>query len=196
MSDRMDDLKVLYDTYAADSRFEHLRTLGRKFIPGKGHLSSPLMLIGEAPGRMENAKGAPFVGRAGENLQNLLEDVKIKWEDIFLTNAVKYWPEGERGEDGKYTYTPTEDEIQASRAYLIKEVEIVQPLIVGLCGRTAIHTMFDELNDVYHQHGELLLGKYVPLYHPMRISYNVSSKATVRMGYTKLAAYLTAKAVA
>lgn len=189
---RMDDLRELYDSYLVDSRFNHLRDARRKFVPGAGPLRAGLMLIGEAPGKMENAKGIPFVGRAGINLNNLLEDVKINPDEVFFTNTVKYWPLQQT--DG--TYTPTDEELLASREYLLKEIEIVEPLVIGMCGRTAIHTIFPSIKDVYHSHGELLQGKYVPLYHPAVISYQPHRKSSVREGYTKLAAYLAAKAVA
>jgi uracil-DNA glycosylase len=189
---KMEDLKALYDAYVVDEHFQHLRNLNRKFVPGSGPLRADLMLIGEAPGKMENAKRIPFVGRAGINLTNLLEDVKIDPDDVFFTNAVKYWPI--RQSDG--SFSPTEEEIEISRDYLLKEIEIVEPLVIGMCGRTAIHTLFPEINDVFHNHGELLQGRFVPLYHPAVVSYQPHRKPAVREGYTKLAAYLAAKAAA
>jgi uracil-DNA glycosylase len=194
----MDDLKLLYDAYYVDERFSHLRRIDppRKFVPGSGPLKASLMLVGEAPGRMENAKGMPFVGRAGINLTNLLDDVKINSDDVFFTNAVKFWPEKKFDENNVANYTPTEEEVEASRDYLIKEIEIVEPLVVGMCGRTAINAIFPEINDVFHNHGALLKGRFVPLYHPARISYQPTSKRAVKEGYTKLAAYLAAKVAA
>jgi DNA polymerase len=193
---KMEDLRALYDAYAIDPGFEHLRKLRRKFVPGAGPLRAGLMLIGEAPGKMENAKGIPFVGRAGINLTNLLEDVKIDSDDVFFTNTVKYWPERKYDENHNANFTPTESEVRISREYLMKEIEIVDPLVVGMCGRTSIHTIFPELDDVFHAHGELLKGKFVPLYHPAVISYQPTRKSAVREGYTKLAAYLAARSAA
>jgi DNA polymerase len=189
---KMEELKALYDSYLMDTKFAHLRDAKRKFVPGAGPLRANLMLVGEAPGKMENAKGVPFVGRAGINLTNLLEDVSIDVDDVFFTNAVKFYPL--RHVDGNFT--PTEEEIAASREYLLKEIDIVEPLVVGMCGRTAIHTVYPNLNDVFHNHGKLLDGKFVPLYHPAVVSYQPHRKLAVREGYTKLAAYLVAKAVA
>lgn len=195
MASRMDELKELYDAYVEDENFSHLRKLGRKFVPGAGPLRARLMLIGEAPGRMENAKGLPFVGKAGTGLQNLLDDAGIDSQDVFFTNAVKYWPEGFRNGTG-ISYTPTEEEINASRSYILDEINLIEPLIVGMCGRTAIHTVFPGINDVRSHHGELLENKFVPLYHPAMLNYQKERKKTVREGYTKLAAYLTDKTAA
>lgn len=187
---RKDDLQALNERYMSDERFQHFRDLHKNFVPGAGPLKPKLMLIGEAPGRMENAKRMPFVGQAGINLTNLLEDVGIDSYDVFMTNVVKYWPPHREG-----GYTPTEDEIIASREYLEEEIEIVEPVIIGLCGRTSIHAMFPEVGNVHDFHGQLLQTRFVPLYHPAMISYQPHRKMTVREGYTKLKAYLDAKAV-
>lgn len=188
----MEELDNLYKKYKEDHRFEHLRRVGRNFVPGLGLLNSKILIIGEAPGKMENAYKVPFVGRAGKNLSQLLDEVGIKDEDVFYTNTVKYYPLQQS--DG--SYTPVEDEIVASREYLLKEIEIVNPLVVGMCGRAAIHTVFPAINNVFHRHGELLENKFVPLYHPAVISYQPYRKHMVKEGYTKLAAYAAAKSAA
>jgi uracil-DNA glycosylase family 4 len=193
---KKDELKALYDAYTEDPRFEHLRKLNRNFVPGSGPLRASLMLIGEAPGSMENIKRMPFVGRAGINLNNLLSDVGIDPEDVFTTNAVKYWPEGRQADHNKTIYTPTLEEVVASRDYLRKEVSIVEPLVVGLCGRTAINAVFPKLLDVFHNHGRLLENLFVPLYHPARITYQPWTKSAVKEGYAKLAGILQAKSAA
>jgi uracil-DNA glycosylase len=186
---QMVELKDLYDQYLCDPKFQHFRDVGRKFVAGAGPLKAKAMFIGEAPGRMENSKSMPFVGPAGGKLVDLLEDVKINTDHVFFTNVVKYWPLKQA--DG--SYTPTEDEISASRDYLMKEIEIVQPLVIGMCGRTAIHAIFPELTDVFHSHGNLIEGKFVPVYHPAVLLYQPWRKTSVREGYIKLAAYLATK---
>jgi len=188
----MEELDKLYQQYQEDPRFSHLRRVGRNFVPGVGFLNPKVLIIGEAPGKMENAYKIPFVGRAGKNLSLLLNDVGIKDENVFYTNTVKYYPLQQS--DGNFT--PVEDEIVASREYLLKEIEIVSPLVVGMCGRAAIHTVFPELNNVFHNHGELLKDKFVPLYHPAVLTYQPYRKALVTEGYIKLAAYATAKSAA
>lgn len=192
MSLQMAELKDVYDRYLADPRFNHLREAGRKFVSGAGPLKAKVMLIGEAPGRMENAKSVPFIGPAGVKLENLLEDVKIDSSDVFFTNVVKYWPLQQ--EDG--SFTPTEEEVNASRDYLLEEINVVQPLVIGMCGRTAIHTIYPQFTDVFHNHGNLIDGKFVPLYHPAVLLYQKHRRNAVREGYTKLAAYLAAKVAA
>lgn len=183
-------LRILNEMYQDDPRFIHFRELNKNFVPGDGPVDAKLILVGEAPGRMENAKRTPFVGPAGINLTNLLEDVKIDESLVYKTNVVKYWPPIREN-----SYTPTEEEIEASREYLMDEISIIDPIIIGLCGRTSIHAVFPELSNVWAHHGTLLEGKFVPLYHPAVISYNPQKKPSVREGYMKLKAYLDAKAV-
>lgn len=187
------ELADLYEAYKKDPRFDHLRRDTVNFVPGVGPLKPTLMLIGEAPGRMENAKRIPFVGQAGQALTNLLEDVGIIEYDIFETNAVKYWPP-RRGTPPNVT--PTEEEISASREYLLREIEIVDPAIIGMCGVSAYKAVFADAKTIYDHHGELLEGRFVPLYHPARICYDPSTKPKVREGYTKLRAYMDARSVA
>jgi DNA polymerase len=194
---KMEDLKALYDAYVVDERFQHLRDIGRKFVPGAGPLKPSVMLIGEAPGKMENAKGIPFVGRAGVILDNILTDVRIDSDDVFQTNSIKYQPAPvSQGPGLPPRFPPTEEEIEASREYILEEIEIVEPIVIGLCGRTAIHLVFPNVENVYSHHGELIKGKFVPLYHPAVIGYNPLRKIIVREGYTKLKAYLDAKKAA
>lgn len=190
---QMDDLEALYKAYLKDNRFDHLRKQNINFVPGCGPLQPVLMIIGEAPGRMENARRVPFVGRSGINLNNLMEDVGIDPYNVFQTNVVKYWPQEEHGTK---TRTPTEEEVDVSREYLLKEIDIVEPTIIGLCGRSAIQALFPQFTNVFEHHGKLLDGKFVPLYHPAVISYNPQKKHSVREGFTKLKAYMDARRVA
>lgn len=188
----LQDLENIYYTYEEDPAFNHLRENHRNFVPGIGPLQAPLMLIGEAPGKMENVKLQPFVGKAGRNLVDILTEVGISTEEVFRTNTVKYWPLPQQ--DG--SYTPTEQEIVDSKEYLLKEIEIVDPVVVGLCGKVAINSIFPDIKAVAEKQGELLQGKFVPLYHPALVSYQPWMKDRIREGYLKLKAYLDAKAAA
>src|SRR5882757_8539088 len=79
-------------SYERDGAFAHLRAHSR-FVPGDGPLDARVMLIGEAPGRTENAEGRPFVGRAGALLDRMLEEYGgVRREYVYVTNIVKYRP--------------------------------------------------------------------------------------------------------
>lgn len=187
-SDRITQLKELYDEYLIDPRFDHLRQEGINFVGGSGPINPRLMLIGEAPGRMENARRTPFVGKAGIELNKLLEFVEVDVYEIFLTNVMKYWPQ-----INFKTKSPTEDEIRASREYLMKEIDIVDPDIVGLCGGSAIRCIYPEIKQVRARHGKLLDNMFVPLYHPATILYEEGMESMVQMGYLLMKSYLDNK---
>jgi len=156
-------------------------------VPGRGPLNCDIMLVGESPGTIENANRQPFVGRAGNNLTNILTDVGIDPYDVYMTNVVKYWP---RPEVPGAKRLLTEQEIKASREYLQEEIDIVDPLIVGLCGRFAIQAIYPDKTEVFADHGDLLDGRFVCLYHPAVLSYDKTKRDLLLQGYGKLKTYV------
>lgn len=184
-------LENLYSRYAADPVFKNLRKPGINLVPGKGPLNPDIMLIGESPGLEENANRTPFMGRAGSNLTRLLIHANIDPYKVFMTNVVKYWPrsevEGRKriSREDNFTW----EEADRSDDYLQEEIEIVAPKIIGLCGRFPIQAIFPDKDQIFRDHGLLLEGKYVPLYHPAVISYNDKKKDLLQEGYDKLKGY-------
>lgn len=98
-------------------------------VPGEGPRKARIFIIGQAPGAQEDATGRPFVGRSGQFLNKLLEGIGVKREDVFITSAVKHFPPKNR--------PPTIKELKACQKYLIRQLDIVNPQIVVLLGRTA-----------------------------------------------------------
>lgn len=197
------ELSKIYKDIEADSRFEHMRSMGVhldgppvRLVGGHGPLNPKLMLIGEAPGKMENATLVPFVGSAGYNLTRILEEEGIDRNDVYLTNIVKYWPREEMQNDKEEWYwktrTPTEDEIEASREYIEQEISVVDPAYIGLCGRSAVGGFFPEYNKIALFNGSLIERRFVPLFHPAVLSYTPQRKNEVQAGYHKLAGYMKA----
>lgn len=184
-------LDELYSQYKADNNLDSLRRGGINFVPGTGPLNPKIMIVGEAPGGMENAKKLPFQGKAGKYLNQLLDSLHIDREKIFITNAVKYWPV--EGEGHPTTRKPTEKEIAYSRYYLAKEIEIVKPTVIGLAGWTALQTMFPQFTEINAVHGMLLADKYVPLYHPALMGYKPLMSGKIKKGYKMLNEYVKQK---
>lgn len=178
---QMDTLKDLYEAYRTDDRLEDLRIKNINFVPGTGPLNPDIMLIGEMPGRLEDKRKRPFVGQAGINLDNLLKDSNIEPNDTFMTNVLKYWPKGKE---------LTEEELAVSREYLKHEIEIVDPLLVGLCGLAAIHAIYPGKDAVFEDNGNLLDGRFIPLYHPAVYTHNPNKAPHIKRGYAKLYAHL------
>lgn len=183
---QIEDLQDLNLEYLKDSKFNHMRTPGIKMVPGTGPLNPGLMLVGEAPGKLENARGVPFVGRAGENLMNILNDVGIDPLEVYITNAVKFLPL----EKDRKMRAPSMAEMEASREYLLREIDIVNPKVVGLCGRVPLMTVLPGAGPFRTIHGQLLHSRFVPLYHPAVVTYKPELKAEVKQGYRKLNNYL------
>jgi len=98
-------------------------------VPGEGPSRPKLMLIGEAPGRKEDATGRPFVGQAGRILDGALAKAGLKREEVFITSVVKCRPPDNR--------EPKPDEVEACRRYLERQVDALRPRVVVLLGRVA-----------------------------------------------------------
>lgn len=101
----------------------------RNPVMGRGDLNSRIMLIAEAPGRMEDEKGIPFVGRSGEILDELLKSVSLSRDEIYITNINKCHPPGNRD--------PEEAEQQACMPFLKYETALIRPKIMVCLGRIA-----------------------------------------------------------
>lgn len=184
MSSRIIELEELYKSYTRDKAFDTLKSKGSKFIPGAGQLKPKLMIIGEAPGQDENDKGRPFAARIGEELKYLLKGNDIDPDDVFYTNLVKYYDPTRERKDAIFL---------ASYEYLIHEIEIVDPLIVGLCGLPVTSTFYPDIKDVYPYNGMLLDEMYVPLANPAIVTHSSQKTPAVRRGFSKLKGYIDAK---
>ncbi|MEK7281743.1 MAG: uracil-DNA glycosylase [Chloroflexota bacterium] len=98
-----------------------------KAVPGEGHEKARIMFIGEAPGWHEDQSGRPFVGQAGHFLDELLDMVHIKREEVFITNIIKCRPPGNRD--------PLPNEVEACYKYLKRQIELIQPQVIVTLGR-------------------------------------------------------------
>jgi DNA polymerase len=105
---------------------------------GEGTPGARLVLIGEAPGAQEAAAGRPFVGKAGKQLDALLDCVGLKRGDIFITNAVKFRP---TNHDGRSNRTPTGGEMREGLALLRDELELIAPRIVATLGNVPYQSL-------------------------------------------------------
>ena len=104
-------------------------------VPGEGNLSARLMVIGEGPGAQEDEQGRPFVGRAGVLLEQMLDSIELKRDEVYIANVVKCRPPQNRA--------PKEDEAKACLPYLFAQIELVNPDIILLLGATALNFVLD-----------------------------------------------------
>lgn len=186
--DQVSKLDEIYQAYTSDPRFAKLRKQNINFVPGKGPVNPKVMLVGEYPGPRENQKREPFVGKAGRLLGTLMEGTGLALEDVFKTNLIKYWPEDVYNA-GK-TRTVTEEEKKASLEYLLQEIDILNPDIVGLCGRLITQAILPDVEKIWDVNGDLMKGRFVPLYHPAFVSYRPEKWNLLKEGYTKLASHV------
>lgn len=163
-----------------------LKKTATQAVFGSGNADSDIVFIGEAPGKNEDLEGIPFVGAAGKFLNEMLEDIGMKREDIYITNIVKYRPPNNRD--------PEPEEKEACNLWLIKELEIINPKIIIFLGRHSMLRFFptEKISDV---HGKLLiknipeLGKkqaFLPLYHPAAALYNGGMRETLKKDFKKI----------
>jgi uracil-DNA glycosylase len=157
-----------------------LHTSRVKAVPGEGPKSAEIMLIGEGPGFHENQSGRPFVGAAGEFLNELLQTIGLKREDVFICNVVKCRPPGNRD--------PEPAEIEACRAYLDRQIELVDPKVIVTLGRYSMARWFPAAR-ISHIHGKARkIGKHlvVPMYHPAAALHQPSLRQEVVDDFRKL----------
>lgn len=153
-----------------------------RLVLGHGNLNSPIMLIGEAPGAKEVELGEPFVGQAGKHLEESLQILEIKREDIYITNSVKYRPTKMNPETGRLSNrTPTMNEIENFRQFVLEEIDIVNPEIIVTLGNIPLKSLLEKSIKIGEVHGKLEniyingnMYSLFPLYHPAAVIYNRS----------------------
>jgi len=152
-------------------------------VPGHGNPDSEIIFIGEAPGKEEDLQGKPFVGAAGKFLNEMLEDIKMKREDIYITNVVKYRPPNNRD--------PLPEEKESCVEWLEEEIKIINPKLIVFLGRHSLQNFFpnEKISEV---HGKILKKKtkigdtFLALYHPAAALYNGSMREVLIEDFKKL----------
>jgi uracil-DNA glycosylase len=132
-----------------------------KFVFGTGNPNADVVVIGEAPGADEDAKGEPFVGRAGQLLTKILEAINFTRDEVYICNILKCRPPENR--------RPLPSEVEQCEPYLYKQLEIIQPKLILALGLTAIETLMKKkykMGEIRGQwfdyHGARLLVTYHP----------------------------------
>ena len=111
-----------------------LHKQGRKQIVfGVGNPNADLMFIGEAPGADEDEQGEPFVGRAGQLLNNMIKAMGLRREDVYIANIIKCRPPGNR--------TPERDECETCSPFLMRQIEVIGPKVIVALGAVAAKTL-------------------------------------------------------
>ena len=151
-----------------------------KAVPGVGPQKADIMFIGEAPGFHENQRGLPFVGAAGKFLDDLLEKIDLRREDVFITNVVKCRPPGNRD--------PQSSEIEACRSYLDRQIALIQPKMIITLGRFSMARYFPnaKISQIHGKPRKIEGVIYYPMYHPAAALHQPSLRRIVEEDMLKI----------
>jgi DNA polymerase len=139
-----------------------------------GNYQADLMFIGEAPGADEDAKGEPFVGRAGQLLNKIIEAIGMKREEVCIGNINRCRPPGNR--------QPTLPEAHTCKPFLLREIAVVRPKVIVVLGNTALHNLLDTKVGITRMRGQFhdYYGvKVMPTFHPAYLLRDPSKKREV-----------------
>ena len=132
----------------------------RHAVPGEGPVDAQILFVGEGPGAREDQTGRPFVGPAGQLLEELLASIGLTREDVYITNVVKCRPPGNRD--------PLPNEIDACKPYLGNQLKLIDPVVIVTLGRFAMERWLPDKR-ITRVHGQpFRVGRrlVVPLFHP------------------------------
>lgn len=160
----MDDLER-----RAAIKVPELAELSDNLVFGEGNPDAALLIVGEAPGEDEDLSGRPFVGRAGQLLDRILESVGLDRDAIYITNIVKFRPPGNRN--------PRPDEIKASEAVLLEQIRLIRPQVIATLGNVPTQYFLASREGISKCRGswrEWNGIRLFPLYHPAYLLRNPS----------------------
>ncbi len=167
-----------------DNVCPELRDGATQLVFADGSPEAEIVFIGEAPGKNEDEQGKPFVGAAGKFLNEMLDTIGLKREDVYITNIVKYRPPNNRD--------PEPEERDAFMPYLMKQLDIISPKLTVFLGRHAMSVFLpDKRISEVHGHPMKKNGRvYLPLFHPAAALYNGAMRETLIEDFAKIPAIL------
>ena len=151
-----------------------------KAVPGEGNPNAKILFIGEGPGFNEDKQGRPFIGPAGQFLDELLASISLKRADVFITNVVKCRPPNNRD--------PLPNEIAACSNYLDRQIAAIQPQVIVTLGRFSMAKFFgSEKISAIHGRARKIDGRLcIAMYHPAAALHQSSLKEVIRAGFKKI----------
>lgn len=175
----MSTLNELYAEVAACQRCALYKTATRA-VPGEGPGDARLMLIGEAPGFHEDQQGRPFVGAAGQFLEQLLASIGLKRQQVYIANVVKHRPPGNRD--------PMPGEMAACRPWLDDQISLIKPKMIVTLGRHSMERYFPgKTISKIHGTGYKKDGViYFAMYHPAAALHQQSLRQAIEADMLKI----------
>ena len=177
----LDDIKA---DIVKNSVCPELAAGATNLVFGEGNPDAEIVFIGEAPGKKEDEQGLPFVGAAGQFLNDMLQSIQLNRNQIYITNIVKYRPPNNSD--------PLPEEKQEFLPYLERQLDVIKPLLVVTLGRHSMNVFLPNMriSQVHGQpkkiawksSGESSAKKFVvlPLFHPAAALYNGGLRQTLK----------------
>jgi DNA polymerase len=152
----------------------------RKAVPGEGPEEAEIVLIGEAPGFHEDQQGRPFVGPAGQFLEELLTSIGFRREDVYICNVIKCRPPGNRD--------PLPNEMEACQPYLDRQLALIRPKIVVILGRFSLSRFFPnaKISTVHGRPRKIEGIIYYPVYHPAAALHQPRWRSVVEEDFKRI----------
>lgn len=183
--ERRAELTAVYRRARTCTSCPELATTRTQVVFGSGNADADLMFVGEAPGAREDEQGIPFVGAAGKLLGELLGEIGLTRDDVFIANVLKCRPPGNRD--------PLPAEIESCSGYLMRQVELIQPRVICTLGNFSTKLLRGEPTGISRLHGQAEIraigGRTVrlyPLFHPAAALYTRSLLETLRADFARL----------
>ncbi len=158
----------------------------QKTVFGEGNEHADILFVGEGPGATEDSTGRPFVGRAGEVLTKMIENVlHIPRSEVYIANIVKCRPPDNR--------VPTESEALSCRPFLQKQIALIKPRIIVTLGATAYQYLTNDSSPISRVRGTVIQGdgyQIIPTFHPSYLLRNPSAKKEAFADLLKVKALL------
>jgi DNA polymerase len=177
---RTPDLKEIEQQVARCKNCK-LGTGQARAVPGEGNPHASVMLVGEAPGFYEDQQGRPFVGPAGQLLDQLLKVAGLSRADVFITNVVKHRPPGNRD--------PEPDELEACEAHLLAQIAAIRPDVIVTLGRFSLAKFVPNVRSMRDMHGRAISCNGMTIcamYHPAAALHQGSLRAVLEQDFRAL----------
>jgi DNA polymerase len=184
-AERREALKELFAQTRSCERCPELAATRKTVVFGAGNADADLMFVGEAPGASEDEQGLPFVGRAGKLLEQLLGEIGLAREDVFIANTLCCRPPGNRD--------PQPHEIENCSEYLMRKVELIEPKVICTLGNFSTKLLRGDPTGITLLHGQPELTtigrravRLYPLYHPAAALYTPRMLETLREDFSRI----------
>jgi DNA polymerase len=190
ISDKPSALKLIREDIGECTRCR-LHKGRTNLVFGVGNVNADLMFVGEGPGADEDAKGEPFVGRAGQLLNNMISAMGIKREDVYIANVVKCRPPQNR--------TPEKDECDTCSPFLMRQIDIIKPKVIVALGAVAAKNLLavnDSMANLRGRWYDFRNSKLLVTYHPAYLLRDPRQKKETWKDLQMVMKYLGLKAPA